>query len=163
MKCCAVMIVLMALLSGCATTARQPSEQFPVTVIPPKPGETQEEELRRIVAEADPIIENILTAINTGDHAAYTRDFNEAMKSAYRDKKQFKKINKWRRSRIGTYTAKNVWKIEKQNQYYIIYYWAKFTNAQNPVTIRLVLERSSKTSPLQVAMLSYDAPELKAE
>lgn len=161
MRSRAVFLILLAGMVGCSTVQKQQPERFPVTVIPPAPGETKEEELRRIVREAEPIIENILNAINTNDHDAYTRDFNEAMKAAYHDKKQFKKINKWRTSRIGTYETKNVWKIEKQNQYYIIYYWTKFTKAKNPVTIRLVLERSSKESPLQVAMLSYDAPELK--
>ena len=158
---CAVLLVLLAGIVGCVGVQKQQPDRFPVTVIPPAPGETAEEELRRIVREADPIIENILNAINTNDHASYIRDFNEAMKSAYHDKKQFKKINKWRTSRIGTYETKNVWKIEKQNQYYIIYYWTKFTKAKSPVTIRLVLERSNQTSPLRVAMLSYDAPELK--
>ncbi|MCX8043963.1 MAG: hypothetical protein N3B18_07560 [Desulfobacterota bacterium] len=160
MRRCTILLLMMLCAAGCSIGAKKQPDRFPVTVIQPSPGETQEEELKRIVREADPIIENILTAINTTDHAAYIRDFNQAMQSAYHDKKQFKKINKWRLSRIGTYTAKNVWKIEKQHQYYIIYYWAKFTKAQQPVTVRLVLERPNENEPLKVAMLSYNAPEL---
>jgi len=81
------------------------------------------------------------------------------MQSAYSDKSQWKKINKWRRSRIGSYEAKQVRQIQKQNQYYIIFYWVKFTKAQNPVNIRMVVEQGK--GALKVAMLSYDAPELK--
>lgn len=157
----AAMLLLLLLCAACTTVTRQPPPPPRPQVVQPPAGETQDAELRRIVEEAEPIIDNILYAINASDHAAYIRDFNDAMKSAYHDKRQFKKINKWRKSRIGENTAKNVWKIQKQNQYYIIYYWTKFTKAQNPVTIRMVLERNEETQALQVAMLSYDAPELK--
>jgi len=153
--------LLLLWCAACTTVTRQPPPAAPPQAVQPPVGETQDEELRRIVREAEPIINNILDAINKTDHAAYIRDFNDAMRSAYHDKRQFKKINKWRKSRIGEYTAKNVWKIQKQNQYYIIYYWTKFTKAQNPVTIRMVLERNQESKVLQVAMLSYDAPELK--
>jgi len=56
--------------------------------------ETPQQELRRVAAEAEPIIENILTAINKNDYKKYIRDFNDSMRSAYADKGQFKKINK---------------------------------------------------------------------
>lgn len=162
------MILLMLLcFAACSAKATKPQTQA-TTAVPeskqkpsaaPAKKETQDEELRRIVKEADPIIENILTAINKNDHTAYIRDFNDAMRSAYSNKSQFQKDNKWRKSRIGAYEAKNVQKIQKQNQYYIIFYWVKFTKAQNPVTIRMVVEQGK--GGLKVAMLSYDAPELK--
>lgn len=163
-----IMILLLLLcFTACSAKATKPQTQAKTAVpeskeVPsaaPAKKETREEELRRIVKEADPIIENILMAINKTDHSAYIRDFNEAMKSAYSDKSQWKKINKWRKSRIGEYTAKNVWKIQKQNQYYIIFYWVKFTKAQNPVTVRIVVEQEK--GALKVAMLSFQAPELK--
>jgi len=163
-----IMILLLLLcFTACSAKATKPKTQA-ATAVPeskqpqsasPAKKETRDEELKRIVKEADPIIENILTAINKNDHAAYIRDFNDAMQSAYSDKSQWKKINNWRRSRIGSYEAKQVRQIQKQNQYYIIFYWVKFTKAQNPVNIRMVVEQGK--GALKVAMLSYDAPELK--
>lgn len=122
--------------------------------------ETKEEELKRIIREAEPIIENILTSINKNDYKGYIRDFNEAMKSAYHDKGQFKKDNKQRKAKAGEYVAKNVWKAQKEYQYYVIYYWVKFSKVPDPVTVRLTVEQE-QDGRLKVAFLQYQSPALK--
>ncbi|MEI6128384.1 MAG: hypothetical protein WCQ99_17710, partial [Pseudomonadota bacterium] len=126
----------------------------------PSKKETKEEELRRIIHEAEPIIENILASINKNDYKGYTRDFNEAMKSAYHDKGQFKKDNKKRKSKIGEPVARNVWKAEREYQYYVIYYWVKFSKIQDPVTMRLTVEQE-QDGALKIAFLQYKSPALR--
>jgi hypothetical protein len=108
--------------------------------------------------EAQPIIENILKAMNEQNHAHYIRDFNIPMKAAY-PKDVFKKNMSLLRGRIGKYVSVTPVKIERVKQRFVFYYNAKFTKARGPVTVRLVLERYD--NKLLVCFLSFDAPELK--
>lgn len=155
-----VFCVLACSVKATKTEPRQtaPQQKEATTAAPKK--ETPEEQLRRIGRVADPIIENILTAINKDDYKAYIRDFNDAMKSAYHDQKQFKKDNSWRKSRIGEYATRNIWKIDKEYQYYIVYYRVKFSKTPDPVTIRMTLEKN-ESGNLQVAFLQYISPALE--
>ena len=115
-------------------------------------------DLKKVQLEAGPIMENILVAMNEKNHVTYSRDFNESMKSAY-TKDVFKKNIELLEEKIGTYVSKTQWKKELVNQHYILYYHAKFTKAKAPVVVRLVLDRTD--DKLQVALLSFEAPELK--
>ena len=115
-------------------------------------------EFKKMQKEAGLIIENILTAMNEKKYVNYSRDFNDSMKSAY-TKDVFKKNTGLLEENIGTYVSKTPDRIEKIQQHYVFYYNAKFTKAKGPVVVRLVLEKPE--NKLQVAFLSFEAPELK--
>ena len=116
------------------------------------------DDLKKVQKEAEPIIENILAAMNAKNHERYIRDFNASMKAAY-PQDVFKKNTRLLGAAIGKYVSRTPWKGEIANQYFTIYYQAKFTKAKGPVVVRLVLERND--NKLQVVFLSFDAPELK--
>lgn len=116
------------------------------------------EELARIAKQSDPIMQNILVALNEKNHAKYIRDFNQPMKSAY-PKDVFIKSHDFLVSRLGKYISKEFIKIGTLDQHYIVFYRAKFSKTQQPVTIRLMLEQSD--NQLQVALISYDSPLLQ--
>ena len=140
------------------------NENIPLPPEPPKPGagaaavDGPIENYRKMQQAAEPIVKNILTAMNEQNHARYIRDFNASMKAAYK-KDVFKKNMKLLRGKIGKYVSLTPVKTERVKEQYIFYYNAKFTKARGPVTVRLVLERNDKK--LLVSFLSFDAPELK--
>jgi hypothetical protein len=115
-------------------------------------------DFKKMQKEAALIIENILTAMNEKRYSNYCRDFNESMKSAYTED-VFKTNTGLLEESIGTYVSKTPDRIEKIQQHYVFYFNAKFTKARGPVIVRLVLEKPE--NKLQVALLSFDAPELK--
>jgi hypothetical protein len=116
------------------------------------------EELSTVKAEAEPIIDTILTALNEKNHAKYTKDFNGSMKSAYPND-VFMKTHDFLTSRLGRYISREFFKINKMNQHYIVFYRAKFSKAQDSVVVRLVLERID--NQLKVVFLSYNSPLLQ--
>jgi len=116
------------------------------------------ENYKKLQQETQPIIKNILTAMNEQNHAHYIRDFNASMKAAY-PKDVFKKNVKLLKDKIGKYVSVTHMRIEQVKQRYIFYYNAKFSKAKGPVVVRLVLERTAQK--LQVVFLSFDAPEIR--
>ena len=115
------------------------------------------ENYKKIQQEAEPVIENILTAMNEKNYKNYIRDFNASMKAAY-TREVFKKNVILLQGKIGKYKSRTPSKIERAKTRYIFYYNAKFSKAKGPVVVRLVLERAAQK--LQVVFLSFDAPEI---
>ena len=158
-------VILVAMVFCIAACAPKAVRQEPAQAVDkekkvrPAQKKTGEAELRQMLEEADPLIENILQSLARCDYGDYIRDFNASMRSAYHDKRQFEKICKERKARIGTYVERRIWKIEKKNPFYVIYYWVKFTEARDPVTVRMVVER--KEGPLKVGFLSFNPPALE--
>jgi hypothetical protein len=116
------------------------------------------EDYKLVLAEAEPIIGNILAAMNEKSYECYVRDFSAAMRAGY-TKDVFKKNSAMLKEKIGTYGSRKLWKIEKSSQNYILYYNTKFSKIREPVVIRLVLQRTK--SQLRVTFLSFDSPVLK--
>lgn len=116
------------------------------------------ENYKKIQQEAEPVIENILTAMNEKNYKNYIRDFNASMKAAY-TRDVFKKNVKLLQGKIGKYKSRTPSRVERAKTRYIFYYNAKFSKAKEPVVVRLVLERA--VQKLQVVFLSFDAPEIR--
>ncbi len=100
-----------------------------------------ERELETVVKEAQPIIKNLLQAINNNEYDKFINNFDAGMKSTYHDKKMFYKTNKDRLEKYGQAGARPVWKVEKTNPFYNIYYLVKFSKISQPVPVFLSLKR----------------------
>lgn len=152
-------IVLAALFSLGAkneNTARVPGPVKPAGSAAASGGTI--ENYKKIQQEAEPVIENILTAMNRKNYKNYIRDFNASMKAAY-TRDVFQKNVKLLQGKIGKYKSRTPSKIERAKTRYIFYYNAKFSKAKGPVVVRLVLERTGQK--LEVVFLSFDAPEIR--
>jgi len=100
-------------LAGCATGTAQP-QLSPLT----------DSEIR---AFADPITENILQAMNTGNYTQYTRDFAKSLKDNL-PQNIFDKANSARIETVGTYVSKEHWRMSQEGDKITVVYRAKFTD-----------------------------------
>ena len=121
--------------------------------------EKSKKKLEQVVADAQPIIDNILNSMSELNHKAYMRDFNSSMKSSCHDKNLFMKINLERKEKYGVPEGRPLYRIEKRNPYYNLYYLVKFSKVEKPVTIFLSLKKEDKK--LKVAFLQFRFSELK--
>ena len=107
---------------------------------------------------ADPVTEQILAAMNGGDYAMYSEDFDQTMKNAMTET-VFVETNAVIKSKIGDYVSKEFWKAESNDQYTIVHYKAKFTDEPAEVTVRVVFQEIS--GEMKVSGLWFDSPELR--
>ena len=119
----------------------------------------EERELKKIVEEARPIIDNILESMNEINHGKHIRDFDDSMKSAYHDKEQFRRINEERKKKYGENVGRNIHKIERKNPFYNLHYWVKFSKVDKPIPVIITLKREE--GKLKVAFLQYKFSVLK--
>lgn len=128
-------------LAGCTTGTAQ-SQLVPLT----------EAEVR---AFADPITENILQAMNTGNYAQYTRDFDAPLK-----KNLAEAIFNWLNARkldvVGNYVSKEFWRMTQKNDKVTVVYRAKFTNEPGTVTVTVNFKNISGKE--YVDGLIFDSP-----
>lgn len=122
------------------------------------PAKAIPEEYKQILIEAEPIRKNIMAAMNEENYARYIRDFSAVMKAGY-TKEIFKKNTALIKEKIGIYVSGTLWKMERSCQNYILYYHARFSKADEPVVIRLVVQKADGL--LRVAFLSFDSPVLR--
>lgn len=115
-------------------------------------------DVSQVRSYADPITENILMAINTGDYVKYSEHFDDTMKSALPEA-VFQQTNAIIKAKIGEYVSKEFWKIETQNQYTIVYYKARFTQESGDVTVQVVFHEVSGQN--LVSGLWLDSPNLR--
>jgi precorrin-2 methylase len=115
-------------------------------------------DVSQVRSYADPITENILMAINTGDYVKYSEHFDDTMKSALPEA-TFQQANAIIKAKIGEYVSKEFWKIETQNQYTIVYYKARFTQESGDVTVQVVFHEVSGQN--LVSGLWLDSPNLR--
>ncbi|MCL5057233.1 MAG: DUF3887 domain-containing protein [Actinobacteria bacterium] len=97
-----------------------------------------EEKVRRY---ADPITENVLTAVNEGSYEKFSRDFDRQMKSSLPEQ-TFREFSADTRAKIGNYSAKEFLKAERQKQYTVVYYRAQFTREKEDVIIKAVFSET---------------------
>lgn len=91
---------------------------------------------------ADPVTENMLVAINEGNYPAASQFFDEQMKSVL-NQQEFQRQASKTKSAIGKYVSKEFVTIEKDDQYTVVIYNAKFT-LRDDVTIRTVLSETDE-------------------
>jgi hypothetical protein len=137
---CAALLVLtgISLISGCA-------------------GE-HEADVSQVRDYADPITENILSAMNEDDYAKYSEHFDEVMEDAIPEA-IFQQQNNLIKAKIGDYTSKEFWKIEGKDQFTIVYYKAKFTQEPEDVIVKVVFQETA--GKMRVSGLWFGSPNLR--
>lgn len=111
---------------------------------------------------SDPMTESILTGINEDSYEKYSKDFDEIMKKQLSEK-VFTDSQKMIKEKIGEYVSKTINKAEKVTQkdteYTIAYYTAKFTKEPGEVSVKVVF--SEVDGKKYVTGLWFDSPNLR--
>jgi hypothetical protein len=139
------LVLLLAGLAGCST---------PKTT--PVPIEGQERD--QILAQAEPLVDNLFQAIQSGDYPAFSKDFDEAMLKGMPES-GFSQMMATLNPKIGNYQSRQLAKVEKVGKYVAITYTAKY-ELEEAVTWRFVLTPSN---PLKVSGIWYDSPKLRTK
>jgi len=126
----------------------------------------EKEELRKLIEDAQPIIANILAAVDKTDHERFIRDFNASFKETNKSKKRFVRGNTRRKERLGDLVGRKFWKVEKRNPFYTLFYKVKFTKVDDPIEVRLVVERvkneaGQRTGEMKVTLVQFISPALQ--
>lgn len=106
----------------------------------------------------EPVAENILQSIKSGDREAFMKDMDEKMRSVF-TAEEFGKVEDTLASKIGVYQSKEFWKSEKSGQYIIAYYKARFDKEENYVVVKVVTTEAD--GALRVSGLFFDSPNLR--
>jgi len=116
----------------------------------------REQELRKVIAEAEPLIRNLLNALNAGDYKSYCKDFDSRSPAACTEE-QFKTLQADIKKKLGLYEdgKYQVHKIEQYPASHIIFYFVKFQNAgsQNPAVIAVKVKKTE--GKLEILDISY--------
>lgn len=125
-------------------------------------GCTEEAEINigEVRGYADPITEEILLALNDGNHARYCQHFDQTMKGAVTED-VFSQTNSLIKTKIGNYVSKEFWKVEEQEIYTIVYYKAKFTKETGDVEVKVVFRDIEDET--YVTGLWFDSPKLREQ
>jgi hypothetical protein len=123
----------------------------------PHQADPREQELRAVIAEAEPIMRSLLTALNAGDYTSYVRDFDDTARAA-NSEEQFKIFYEEScREKLGPYEEGKfqVHQVEKHPGYYMICYFVKFRNVggRDPVVVAVQVTRYS--AGLKISGVAY--------
>jgi hypothetical protein len=109
-----------------------------------------------VLAYAEPMTDNLLTAINEGNFANFSRDFDTGMAKAMNEK-AFNDIENGIVGKIGKYVSRTVTKVESSGKYRTVIYTAEFEQ-DSPVTVRLVFNTDENN---KVSGLWFDSAKLR--
>jgi predicted small secreted protein len=110
----------------------------------------------QIVSAAEPLADSIVNNLKTGDYAAFSQYFDQAMKDGMTEQ-GFNDLSTQFNTKLGDYQSRTVNSVQAVDKYNAVLYDMAFTNAPK-VSMRLVL---TKTDPPQITGLWFDAPELR--
>ncbi|MCP4713485.1 MAG: hypothetical protein GY868_00090 [Deltaproteobacteria bacterium] len=113
----------------------------------------QKQKLEQVVADALPLIRNLLRSIKELDFEANRKDFNDTMLSAYADKDLFLKINRERLEKYGEPLAHPVLRINERPPFFELTYLVKFSKLEKPVPVLMIVEK--KEGRMKIAFLQY--------
>jgi hypothetical protein len=132
-KACMVWLIFLGLLAtGCIG-------QKPETAIE---GEASQEWFTR----AEPMAENILTSIETGDYQSFIKDFSEQMVKEVPEK-NFLELKDKLNSQVGSYQSLSTLKVTEQGDYIIVYFTAHYE--KEDMTVKLVYKKGDSTYKVQ--------------
>jgi hypothetical protein len=109
-----------------------------------------------VLAYAEPIADNLLQGYNTGDYAAFSRDFNAQMLQGIPAKNFTDSLLPTITGKVGKYVSRQVDSVTVISGNILIIYTARFEQ-EDKVTIRLSLEEAS---PHRVAGLYFSSTKL---
>ncbi len=107
---------------------------------------------------ADPMAENILATIESGDLTNFTRDMDATMKAAYTPD-QFTTLQKLLHTKVGNYQGKTFTSAERSGDYIVVYYKASYTDEPAGVTVKVVFSVNTG-GVAQVSGLWFSSPKL---
>lgn len=144
-------LIILALLVGVSLVSSCTQSNAAPQVKPLTTGEVQ--------AFADPMAENMLSAMNTGNYTAFTSDFTESLKDNLAEE-HFKTANDARVATVGTYVSKDFWQYTQKNEKITVGYRANFTDEPSGVTLTLFFRNVS--GDWYVDGYKYDSPLMRA-
>ncbi len=115
-------------------------------------------ERNAVLAYSEPQADNLLTGLNSGDYAVFSRDFADQMKSSV-NAQAFTQIQAQVTGKIGKYVSREVSTVLRSGNYITVIYGAKFEQ-EDGVVVRLVFEPSGSH---RVTGLWFDSPKLRAQ
>ncbi len=122
-----------------------------------KPVAIKGQEREAVLAYANPIADNILQALNEGNHVNYIRDFDETARNAAPEN-VFKQTRDLIISKIGKYVSREVSRVYKKDQYIVVLYRGKFENEER-VRIRVIFQKIGDKN--LVSGLWFNSPKLR--
>ena len=152
MKRVTFLLLVFFMMAACAAKSTQTIDQAA-----PAQTDPREQELRQVIAEAEPLVSNLLASLNTGDYKAYARDFDDTALAAIPEE-QFKIFYEENcRNKLGLYEEgkRQVNKIEKHPDFYMIYYFVKFRNVGAPDPVVMAVKITRTASGLKVSGVVY--------
>ena len=116
----------------------------PAQIDIPAGADAREQELRGTLAEAEPLVRNVLNSLNTGGYESYSRNFDDSGRAAFSEE-QFSALQKKTKDALGPYEdgKYQVHKIEQYASYCMIFYFVKFKNVdyRNPIIVTMKIKK----------------------
>lgn len=109
------------------------------------------------VSFAEPVAENMLTAINEGDYSKFSGDFDDTMKKKI-DEAAFKQTRDLLKTKIGDYQSKTFTAAQSDSKYTGVVYNAKYTN--EPDGAKITISFSQKDGKYLVSGFFINSPKL---
>ncbi|MBU7035651.1 MAG: DUF3887 domain-containing protein [Theionarchaea archaeon] len=132
-KICIIWLIFVGLVAtGCIG-------QKPETLI-------EGEESQEWFTRAEPMAENILTSVETGDYQSFIKDFSEQMVKEIPEK-EFLEVKEKLYSQAGAYQSLSTWKTTEQGDYVIVYFTAHYE--KEDVTVKLVYRKGDTTYKIE--------------
>lgn len=147
MKKSTLTILMIAILLTSALTACAPAAK-PIILT-----DTQRDD---VLAFTEPATDGMLAGLNANDYAAFSKDFDDAMKKSIPET-GLANIQKSVTAKIGKYVSREVSQVEEIGQYYRVTYKAKY-ESDDAVTMLVSFE---KADPHKVAGLFFTSDKLK--
>jgi len=116
------------------------------------------DEREAVLEYSDPLTDNLLAGLTTGDYATFSEHFSEALLSAIPES-AFLELEALLLDRVGAYIAREVVSVQQTQGMVAVIYRAEFT-LDDPVTIRVVFEA---TEPHRIVGLWFDSARLRAQ
>lgn len=157
-----ILVLVLAMLAACSAKSvpiAAPAEPLPAVAAGGKDfADPREQELRSVLAEAEPLMRNLLLALGAGDYAGYSRDFDESLRAAVSEEQFGIFYEESYRKKLGPYEEGSfqVNKIEKYPDFYAIYYFVKFRNVEYQNPVRVSLRVVAAGGGLRISGISYN-------
>ncbi len=113
----------------------------------------------KVLAYSEAVTDGIMKGYNEMDHKTYSKDFDEKMKNALPEKVFNQKI-KQIKDKIGEYKSRKVTKVQKQNQYTVVYYKTQFKDEKD-VKMKVVFQKYG--TKMLVSGHWLNSPKLRGE
>ena len=117
-------------------------------------------DVSQVRAYADPITEDTLIGMNENDYAKFSEHFDEAMKKAIPEA-NFVQLGDAIKPIIGDYISKEFWTVEKQGEYTVVKYKAKYTI--EPAEVIVTVSFHEIEGETYLSGLWFDSPRLREQ